>query len=196
MKKILWISAVTAALIFAGCSDQTKEDVTKAARSAGNDAAKAVETTKAKAGAAMEEAKQAAAEAVEKAKENAAAVEKAAKEKAAAAAETVEKKAAEVKAKMQEQPAKPAARTVAPTKEGAALYSKCAGCHGTDGKTKALGKSAVIAGQSSDELAKKLKEYRAGNRNVSGMGGLMKGQVGALKDPEIAALAEYISKLK
>ena len=194
MKKVLWSSVAAAALIFAGCSDQTKEDVKKAAQSVGNDAAKATETAKAKAGEAMEEAKRAAAEAVEKAKENAAKMEKAAKAKTAEVAESVEKKAAEVKEKMQTE-SKPAAQAVAPVRNGAALYAKCAGCHGADGKTKALGKSPVIAGQDAAALKKMLEEYKAGTRNAHGMGGLMKGQVAGLSESDIGALADYISKL-
>lgn len=79
--------------------------------------------------------------------------------------------------------------------DGAALYKKCAACHGADGKKPALNKSAVIAGQSASELTASLTAYRNGSRNVSGMGALMKGQVGSMSDAQIAALAEYISGL-
>jgi cytochrome c553 len=77
-----------------------------------------------------------------------------------------------------------------------ASYAKCAGCHGKDGKTKALGKSAIIAGQAKADLIKKIGEYKAGTRNVSGMGGLMKGQVSGLSDADIAKIATYVSGLK
>jgi len=193
MKKIMWISTVTAALFFAGCSDQTKEEVKQAAHSAGNDAAKASETVKARAGEKMEEAKRAAAEAVERVKANSKAMEKAAREATAEAAAAVEKKAAEIKQKMRP---KPAAQRVAPDKEGAALFVKCAGCHGRDGRTRALGKSALIAGQSAEELKQKLEAYKAGKRNADGMGSLMQGQVAGLNDAQIAVLADYIAKMK
>jgi cytochrome c553 len=83
----------------------------------------------------------------------------------------------------------------APGDAGKKLYAKCAGCHGTDGKRSALGKSAPLAGQSASELADKLKAYQAGTRNVNGMGNLMKGQVASLSRSDILALAEYISTL-
>jgi cytochrome c553 len=83
----------------------------------------------------------------------------------------------------------------APGDTGEKLYAKCAGCHGTDGKRKALGKSALLSGQSASELADKLKAYKAGARNVSGMGTMMSGQVSNLSKRDILALAEYISTL-
>jgi len=79
--------------------------------------------------------------------------------------------------------------------DGAALYAKCQGCHGADGKTKALGKSAPIAGLSADELVKDLEGYKAGTLNKHGMGGVMKGQAAALSADDMKALADYISKL-
>ncbi len=86
--------------------------------------------------------------------------------------------------------------TVNNTKEAPEVYAKCAGCHGKDGKMKALGKSEVIAGQSKDDLIAKIKEYKAGTRNVAGMGALMKGQVASLGDADIEAIATYVSGLK
>ena len=79
--------------------------------------------------------------------------------------------------------------------DGAALYKACAGCHGADGKTKAMGKSAPIAGMDAAEVEKKLKGYKDGSLNAYGMGGVMKGQVAAKSDEDIKALAEYISKM-
>ena len=79
--------------------------------------------------------------------------------------------------------------------DGAALFAKCAGCHGKDGKTKALGKSDVIAGLPADQIVKDLEGYKAGTNNKHGMGGVMKGQAAALSDADIKTLADYISKL-
>ncbi len=79
--------------------------------------------------------------------------------------------------------------------DGAALFAKCAGCHGQDGKTKALGKSDVIAGKPADEIVKDLEGYKAGTLNKHGMGGVMKGQAAALSEDDMKALADYISKL-
>jgi cytochrome c553 len=81
--------------------------------------------------------------------------------------------------------------------DGAATYnSKCASCHGADGKTKALGKSAVIKGQSAAVLLKKLQGYKAGTLNVNGMGAVMKGNVATLDAKALSEVATYISKLK
>ncbi|NKQ40412.1 MAG: c-type cytochrome [Sulfurovum sp.] len=79
--------------------------------------------------------------------------------------------------------------------DGAALYAKCAGCHGKDGKTKALGKSPSIAGLAVDTLVKDMEGYKAGTLNKSGMGGVMKGQVVSYTPEQIKEVAEYISKL-
>ncbi|BCD67615.1 c-type cytochrome [Nitratiruptor sp. YY09-18] len=80
--------------------------------------------------------------------------------------------------------------------DGAALYKKCAGCHGANGEKKALGKSEVIKGWPKEKTVEALKGYKAGTRNVHGMGALMKGQVANLSDADIEALADYIAKLK
>ncbi|MGW8168991.1 MAG: c-type cytochrome [Sulfurovaceae bacterium] len=81
--------------------------------------------------------------------------------------------------------------------DGAATYNtKCASCHGANGKTAALGKSAAIAGQSSAVLLKKLQGYKAGTLNVNGMGAVMKGNVATLDQKALSEVATYISKLK
>jgi cytochrome c553 len=82
-----------------------------------------------------------------------------------------------------------------PGDTGKKLYAKCAGCHGINGEKKALGKSAILSGQSASELADKLKAYKVGTRNVAGMGTMMSGQVSNLSKRDILALAEYISTL-
>lgn len=80
--------------------------------------------------------------------------------------------------------------------DGSGLYSKCASCHGAKGEKVALGKSEVIAGWSSDKTLAALKEYKAGTRNVHGMGAMMKGQVASLSDADLKALADHIAGLK
>ncbi len=80
--------------------------------------------------------------------------------------------------------------------DGAALYKKCAGCHGLKGEKKALGKSAAIGGWDAAKTEAALKEYKAGKRNVHGMGALMKGQVASYSDADIKAVSEYIAGLK
>jgi len=81
-------------------------------------------------------------------------------------------------------------------KDGSALFAKCVSCHGAKGDQKALGKSDLIGGWEAAKVEEALKGYKAGSRNVHGMGGVMKGQVATYSDADIKAVAEYISKLK
>ena len=76
------------------------------------------------------------------------------------------------------------------------IYVSCAGCHGSKGEKKALGKSELIGGWSKDKVVEALKGYRSGSRNAHGMGAVMKGQASKLTDEEIDALGGYISKLR
>jgi len=76
-----------------------------------------------------------------------------------------------------------------------ALYTKCKGCHGSDGKIKALNKSPIIASQNIDDLVLKLTSYKDGKLDKYGMGRLMTTQTEDLTISEIEALANYISKL-
>ena len=80
--------------------------------------------------------------------------------------------------------------------DGAALYKKCAACHGAKAEKKALGKSEVIHTWDSAKIEETLKGYKAGTTNSHGMGALMKGQVASYSDADIAAVATYISGLK
>ncbi|MBN2825434.1 MAG: c-type cytochrome [Campylobacterales bacterium] len=77
-----------------------------------------------------------------------------------------------------------------------ALYKKCAGCHGSDGKTAALTKSSIIAGSDKNETLHTLQEYQKGELDKTGMGRLMYTQVDGLKLEELEALAEYIAKME
>lgn len=80
--------------------------------------------------------------------------------------------------------------------DGGALYQKCGACHGLKGEKAALGKSEVISGWSSDKTLDALKGYKAGTRNVHGMGAMMKGQVASMSDADMKALADHIAGLK
>ena len=202
MKNLTLLSLVAATLLFTACGDKTKEaagdaanKVTEAVKS---DTASAVEATKQAATATQAKAAEVTAAAADKAielkeaaatkvadaaaalKERAAATTQAAKEAASNAVDSVKKTASAV---------------VSDNAAGKALFAKCAGCHGANGKTKALGKSAVIAGEPVADLESKLAAYKAGTRNVAGMGMLMKGQVAAMSDEDIKAVAEYVSSL-
>ena len=183
MKKSILISVCTAALLFTGCGEETKKEAADAT-------SKAIESTKEAAGTALDATKKAADKAVEATKD----ASKKAVEATEKAAEAVKKTASSAADSVQS--AAKEATAGAGNEEGAKLYAACSGCHGVDGKTKALGKSAVIAGQSKGDLETKLQEYKAGTRNVAGMGMLMKGQVASMDEKSISLLAEYISTLK
>ncbi len=208
MNKIIVLSVATVAILtFSGCNDNkqeesakatttvektqsateaTKEAATKTAEAAKETATKAVEATKEVAQKATKTVK----EATESAKEAVAQAADKAKEAAAKTVESAKKTVAQVADKAKEAVA---GKTNA---KGEAIFKKCISCHGADGKTKALGKSEIIAGQSAEDLVKKMQEYKAGTRNVAGMGTLMKGQVAPLSDEEIKAVADYIANLK
>jgi len=204
--------------------EAAKKKAEEAAAAAKEKAAQMAEEAKAKAAEAVEAAKEKATEAVEAVKESEtvkAATEtvsnavETAKEKASEAVEATKAKAAEATEAVKEKMA-PASQermpenpdvTAPDTKEaapaaavdsakGKALYAKCAGCHGANGQTKALGKSDVIAGMDAATVAEDLKGYKAGTLNKHSMGALMKGQAAGLSDEDITALSAYISALK
>jgi len=204
MKKVTLLSLVAAAVLFTACGEDAKKAVAEAT-------AKTTEVVKETATSAVEATKEVASETTEKAAaavaEKAAEAAEALKERAAAVTEEVKAKTAEVVEATKET----ASETVAAAKEvvtpaaveaptanneaGKAAYAKCAGCHGTNGQSKALGKSEVVAGQSVADLTAKITEYKAGTRNVAGMGMLMKGQVASMSDDDIKAVSEYMSAM-
>jgi len=218
MKKIIALSLVTATvLVFSGCgsSNNNKEEtksavtetankVTEAAKETANKAVeatkeaatKATEAVKEGANKAAEATKEVASKAAEAAKETANKAVEATKEVATKAAETAKETANKAVEATKEAASGTAASASGNNEKGKAVFAKCVSCHGADGKTKALGKSEVIAGQNAADLEKKMQEYKAGTRNVAGMGSLMKGQVSSLSDEDIKAVAEYISNLK
>jgi cytochrome c-type protein NapB len=75
--------------------------------------------------------------------------------------------------------------------DGAALFKKCAGCHGAKGEKKALGKSKVISGCAAADTEKALNGYKDGSYGGA-MKGLMKGQVASLSDADMDAMATSI----
>ena len=179
MKKIITLSLVAATLLFTACGEKTDEKT-----------AKAVESTKAAAHDIAEASKEAANAAIAKAKEATAKAKEAVESTKEAAVKAIEKTDAAVNA------ATAAAIESVVTSDGKDAYAKCAVCHGVDGKTKALGKSAEIAGVDKAALVEMLKAYKAGTRNQAGMGKLMQVQVAKMDDATIEAVATYISTLK
>jgi cytochrome c553 len=87
-----------------------------------------------------------------------------------------------------------ATTNVVTIKSGSDLYQSCIACHGKNAEKVALGKSKVIKGWPASKITNALKGYKDGSYGGS-MKGLMKGQVSALTEDEIEAVAEYISNL-
>ncbi|MGB5964600.1 MAG: c-type cytochrome [Sulfurimonadaceae bacterium] len=77
--------------------------------------------------------------------------------------------------------------------DGAALYKKCASCHGNAGEKHALNKSKIINEMSKDEIVTALKGYKDGTYGGP-MKALMKGQIAAYDDAQIDTVAAFIAK--
>lgn len=76
------------------------------------------------------------------------------------------------------------------------LYKNCAGCHGENGETSALGQSKIITGQESNLSIKQLTAYKNGELNKYGLGNIMKLQLTSLNEDDIKNLAEYIENMQ
>lgn len=197
MKKSILLSLVVATVLFTACGEKTdksqEEAQAKAERTVelakmeadkvASEAKEKIEVAQAKASEMAENAKIEAEKAAAVVAEKSASATEAVTETVSNAAESVKETTNEV------------VEAVTGDAAGEAAYAKCASCHGKDGKTQALGKSAVIAGQAAAVLEASLAEYKAGTRNVVGMGMLMKSQVATMSDEEIKVVAEYISKM-
>ncbi|MTI13670.1 c-type cytochrome [Sansalvadorimonas verongulae] len=68
----------------------------------------------------------------------------------------------------------------------------CASCHGTKGQGNTMMKGPKLAGQTQQELARKIKAYRSGERNNPTMAMMTY----SLSDEEIENLAAYFSQFK
>lgn len=73
-----------------------------------------------------------------------------------------------------------------------ALYMKCAGCHGQTAEIHALGKSQIIKDWEADKIEESLLGYKNGTYGGN-MKGVMIGQVMNLSNEDIKALSLYIS---
>ena len=72
-----------------------------------------------------------------------------------------------------------------------ASTAACAGCHGQHFEKSAMGKSKIVKDMSTADILVALKGYKAGTYGGA-MKGLMKGQVAALSDADMKAMAEMI----
>ncbi len=78
--------------------------------------------------------------------------------------------------------------------DGATAFAYCSACHGVDGKG-TIGGAKVLAGLSADDVEAKLYAYKAGIIEAP-TAAVMYGQVAALDDATIKALATHIATLK
>lgn len=83
--------------------------------------------------------------------------------------------------------------SVVAAEDGAALYKKCAVCHGSQGEKAAYDKSKIIKDMTKDQFTAALKGYKDGSYGGA-QKGLMKAQVGTLSNEQISALAAHIAK--
>ena len=79
--------------------------------------------------------------------------------------------------------------------DGAAVFgSKCAACHGKDGKNSAIA-GKVLAGQSAADIATKLAGYKDPSFGGAKKG-MMAGPAKGLTDDDVKAIATYVATLK
>lgn len=77
--------------------------------------------------------------------------------------------------------------------DAAALYKRCATCHGINGEKVALGNSKIIKNMTKQELADAMFGYQKGTYGRA-MKGLMVGQVRSLSKADIETIANHIGK--
>lgn len=82
--------------------------------------------------------------------------------------------------------------------DGAALYKKCAVCHGASGDKVPPGSKATttINVLTKEKIIEDLKGYKAKTLNQYGAGPLMYAQAAGLSEEDMVALADYIVTLK
>ena len=80
--------------------------------------------------------------------------------------------------------------------DGAAIYKKCAACHGEKANVKYANKVPALASISKEERVKALQGYKDGSNNNFGMGKVMQLHAKNLSDEDMAAVSEYIEGLK
>lgn len=73
---------------------------------------------------------------------------------------------------------------------GAFLYSNCANCHGTNGRS--VGGMPALAGQSRESIAKTMKDFKTGARPATIMHQIAKGY----SDEQIDAIAAFLASQK
>ncbi|KPH65211.1 cytochrome C [Pseudoalteromonas porphyrae] len=81
--------------------------------------------------------------------------------------------------------------------DGAALYTakNCQTCHGAEGKSPIMAMYPKLNGQNKEYLLAQMKDIKSGAR-ANGMSIAMKAMVATVTDEELAAIADYLSKVK
>ena len=195
MKMVL---SVALAFVLIGCSDSAESSSAKKEISNQvQETAQVVSKTKEATAVVVEQAKTITKESVKQVKEITQKVAIEVKKASAQAVENVAHSTAELATKVEVQ-AKEVTEEVSsvakPTIDGKVVFTKCVGCHGSNGERKALGKSQLIQGWEISKTVAALNGYKDGSYGSS-MKGVMKSQISKLSDEEIKAVAEYISKL-
>ncbi|AJC93877.1 cytochrome c553 [Campylobacter volucris] len=80
--------------------------------------------------------------------------------------------------------------------DGAALYKKCAVCHGANADKVYLNKVPALNSIASAERIQFMKEYAEGKRNAYGQGAIMKINLKGLTEEDFKAIDAYIETLK
>jgi len=82
----------------------------------------------------------------------------------------------------------------APALDGAQLYTTkvCLSCHGPDGRSPIMPIYPKIAGQNAGYLLNQLRDIKSGARN-NGQSVVMMGIMAGVSDPEMQAIAEWLS---
>lgn len=80
--------------------------------------------------------------------------------------------------------------------DGAAIYKKCAVCHGAKAEKKYLNKVPALVDTDPVQRLADMKAYKAGTLSKVNMGAIMKGQMANLSDADMEAVSNYISTLK
>lgn len=182
MNKNFLFSIAVAAVLVAGCSNESKEEAKEVAN-----------TTIDKVAEVTNEAAKKATEVVKEVQKETAPIVNEVVESSKEVVENVTKSATDMTKDVKEKIHQATAPTTS-SADGKALYTKCGACHGQNGEKKALNASAIIQGWSKDKTLKALKGYKDGSYGGN-MKGVMLGQVKGLNDSELEALAGYISTL-
>lgn len=201
MKKVL-LSSIVAVLIFTGCNesnDKTQKVETKSEQTTTtvNDTKKNIEIIKAKSNEIINSSKEivkAVKEETLKAVDNSKDATTDAIAKAKEVSVDVVKQANGVAKDITKSIDNAIASKDETNEKAKTLFLKCAGCHGKNAETHALGKSQKIGEWDESKIENALLGYKNGTYGGD-MKGIMKGQVMNLSETDIKALANYISKI-